>query len=251
MSPHSIRPGIPRVVFLLGVLPAWCVLLFALRVARSGQFGHGYLLWNLALAMAPMAAALMLVRAERERAGLPEQAGWFAAWLLVLPNAPYLVTDLVHLGARPPVPLWFDVALMLSYACTGLLLGFASLADVHAVVARRFGAVAGWIVAEAAMLLSGSGIYMGRFLRWNSWDALTRPHELIDQVAGAVAEPGSQLPGMRVTLVYGIGLALGYAAVHLVVPPHASREPDATRPIATRPVTPEAPADADATRRNG
>jgi uncharacterized membrane protein len=225
MSPTTIRFHVSRAVFLLGVLPAWCLALFAFRTARAGIPGYHYVVWNLVLAVVPAAAALLLVRAERQRASLPEQAGWFALWLLFLPNAPYLLTDLVHLSSRPPVPLWFDVAMLLSFACTGLLLCYGSVADVHAVVARRFGSVAGWTLAMTAMLLSGLGIYMGRFLRLNSWDAVTRPHTLLGYVANAVSEPSSNLPGLRVTLVYGIGLALGYAAVHLILPADMPRRP--------------------------
>lgn len=225
MSRSSSRFHISRAVFLLGVLPAWCLALFVVRTLRAGIPGYHYVVWNLVLAVVPAAAALLLARAERQRATLPEMAGWFALWLLFLPNAPYLLTDLVHLSSRPPVPLWFDVAMLLSFACTGLLLGFGSTADVHAVVARRFGAAAGWSVALGAMLLSGLGIYMGRFLRLNSWDAVAHPHRLLGHVADAAAEPASGLPGLRVTLVYGIGLALGYAAVHLILPRDMPRRP--------------------------
>ena len=214
LSLRSLR--VSRAAFLLVVLPAWCLALFAVRIARSGHVAYHYLAWNLVLAMVPAAAALMLVRAERARASLAEQCGWAMLWLLFLPNAPYLVTDLMHLYPRPPVPVWYDVAMMLSFACTGLLLCYGSLADVHAVIERRFGRTAGWCVAMGAMLLSGLGIYMGRFLRLNSWDAVTRPHEMF----GQLAEPDGGMPGLRVTIVYGLGLALGYAAVHLIVPAH-------------------------------
>ena len=234
MSPYSTRFHVSRAAFLLGVLPAWCVALFTIRFVHTGIAGYLYLLWNLVLAIVPLAAALMLVRAERQRATVPELAGWFVMWLLFLPNAPYLLTDLMHLTPHPQAPFWYDVALMLSFACTGLLLCYGSLADVHAFVASRFGATAGWAMAMASMLLCGLGIYMGRFLRWNSWDAVTRPHELLGHMAGAIGEASTRSPGLRVTLVYGIGLAIGYAAVHLIVPVHTPREPGASGDPASR-----------------
>ncbi len=222
--PHT-RFHLSRALFLLVVLPAWCMGLLAVRFLRTGATSYFYLAWNLVLAMVPACAALMLVNADRQRATAVERLGWGVLWLLFLPNAPYIVTDLVHFAPRPPVPLWYDTAMVVSFVCTGLLLGYGSVADVQAVVARRFGTAAGWWLAMAAMLLSGLGIYMGRFLRWNSWDAVTRPHELLRRVAGALAEPTEHVPGLRITLLYGIGLALGYAAVHLIVPRHGPQAP--------------------------
>jgi uncharacterized membrane protein len=139
-------------------------------------------------------------------------------WLLFLPNAPYIVTDFVHLHERPPAPLWFDIALMVSFACAGLLLCFASLADVQDVVVRRFGAAWGWSTVVLALMLSGLGVYLGRFLRWNSWDTLVRPHELMAQIGARLADPLGHSRALLVTLIYGGGLIVGYVAVRAIAP---------------------------------
>jgi uncharacterized membrane protein len=144
-----------------------------------------FLLWNLLLAVIPWAAAQTLVSA-RSRIVVAASA---AAWLLFLPNAPYLVTDLMHLKARPPVPLGFDVMLLASFALAGCALGWASLELVHRRLRRALGPARGGVAIGLAIALSGFGVYLGRFQRWNSWDLLTRPLELLSAVAAALRSP--------------------------------------------------------------
>ena len=181
------------------LLLAWCAALLTVRVWRAGSLMYLFLGWNLVLAAIPAFAA---ARLGRERAAW-RQTGWLALWLAFLPNAPYLVTDFVHLRARPPVPLWFDIALLISCAATGLLLGYASVADVQRFIARKFGQATAWLCAASALVLSGAGIYLGRFLRWNSWDILANPIAIVLSIQPRV---------VSVTLVYGFGLVVGYLA---------------------------------------
>jgi uncharacterized membrane protein len=183
------------------LLLAWCAALLAARVWRAGTLMYLFLGWTLVLAAIPALAASQL---RRERASW-KQAGWLAVWLAFLPNAPYLVTDFVHLRARPPVPLWFDIALLISCAATGLLLGYVSVADVQRFIARQYGEATAWLCAASALVLSGAGIYLGRFLRWNSWDILANPVAIALSIQPRV---------VSVTLVYGFGLVVGYLAFH-------------------------------------
>jgi uncharacterized membrane protein len=138
----------------------------------------------------------------------------------------YIATDFVHLGPSPPIPLWFDIAVILSCAATGLLLCYASVAEVQAVITRARGRTAGWLVVTFALMLSGFGIYLGRFLRWNSWDALVRPGELVRYVAPRASHPLSHRTSFAVTLIYGIGLVLGYIALRVFSSTFARRDPD-------------------------
>ena len=98
-----------------------------------------------------------------------------ALWLLFLPNAPYLLTDLIHLGSRDDAPLWFDLVLFSAFAWTGAFLGFLSIYLMQVVVRRAHGALLGWALVGGSLLASGFGIYLGRSLRWNSWDFVTSP----------------------------------------------------------------------------
>ena len=205
-----------RRVVLFGVLLSWCALLLALRVYRSGTLSFSFLVWNLFLAAVPAVAALLLVHASERRTAGVIQGFWFLLWLAFLPNAPYIVTDFVHLTPRPPVPLWFDIALLGSCAATGLLLGYVSVADVHGVVTKRHGRATGWSVAIVALLLSGFGVYVGRFLRWNSWDVVAKPGTIFGDIASRIADPFAHRQTIAVTAIYGVGLALGYVVLRMI-----------------------------------
>ena len=190
-----------RRAVVLAVLLAWCAALYFVRVLRSGSIVYAFLMWNLLLASIPLYAT---ARLERQRSA-PMQALWLAIWLAFLPNAPYIVTDFVHLRPRPSIPLWYDIALLASCAATGVLLGYASVADVQRFIARRFGEAKAWACSAFALLLCGAGIYLGRFLRWNSWDVLFNPIAIVTSI---------RLRVVSVTIVYGCGLLLGYLAFH-------------------------------------
>ncbi len=180
------RPHLPLPVLVVLAISTLAALAFvAVRWRYSGFPFYLFLVWNLFLAWMPLAAAWLVLRLP---GWLPRLAAG-ALWLLFLPNAPYILTDLLHLGRAPGAPLWFDLLLLLVYAFTGLLLGFVSLALLHSAVAGRFGPAAGWLFAIVSLALSSYGVYVGRFLRWNSWDLLVRPAAVLGDTARQLADP--------------------------------------------------------------
>jgi uncharacterized membrane protein len=216
--------SILRQKFPLIALVAWCVALLGVRFLYAGSTMYSFLLWNVALAIVPAVAAVVMDIAAKRRGLGPLQALTFGVWLAFLPNAPYLVTDFMHLSRYQPVPLWFDVALFGSFAATGVLLGYAAVADVEAVLARRLGKAAGSAVALGSLLLCGFGIYLGRILRWNSWDVVTSPFALGRQIAHQLVHPLSHPGTWEVSAVYGLGLVLGYVALRSVAMVHVGQD---------------------------
>jgi uncharacterized membrane protein len=169
-----------RVILPLAALLAastWCVVLLEVRRHEFGSRGYPYLVWNLTLAWIPLVLAILLLVSYKRRHSAVEMIAVGAAWLLFLPNAPYLLTDFIHLGDAHRL---YDTILIGSFAFTGLALGFASLLLVQLVVTRVAGAMFGWSTAIGALFFSSIGIYLGRVLRFNSWDAIQRPHLLWD-----------------------------------------------------------------------
>ena len=163
--------------------------LLVLRTDRVGEPAFGFLVWNLFLAWIPFGLAICAALVHRRRGPRPLLWAFGAGWLLFLPNAPYILTDFIHLGRMGGAPLWFDAALIGVFAGVGLVLGLASLLVVHQVVASRSGRLVGWVFAVTALLLSAVGVYLGRFLRFNSWDVLTDPNGLISVVWQRLADP--------------------------------------------------------------
>lgn len=203
--------------------------LYAARVLYTGRPTYGFLVWNLALAWAPWAlATLASFSASRGRVAV----AWalLPVWLAFLPNAPYVVTDFVHLRPRPGAPLWYDVALLGTAAITGLIAGGLSLRAMHAWIAERYGVGAGLALLAASVPAAGFGIYLGRFERHNSWDLVLRPAEVLADVAHLVAEPRA----IVVTAVFAALLAVSYVAVGGRVIAAATRRTTRSMPPPTR-----------------
>jgi len=163
--------------------------LIASRAGFTSNLRYLYLIWNLFLAWLPLVFAIMArddfrERNQRSPAGF-KFYGLCATWLLFFPNAPYICTDLVHLTNRFIQHFWLDLAVILSCAFTGLMLGMLSLYLMHSLVTQRFGRVKGWLFVICVSGLSSFGIYLGRFLRFNSWHVLTKPDELFHGISFA------------------------------------------------------------------
>jgi uncharacterized membrane protein len=195
--------------------------LVAFGTAHTGRGDSLYLLWNLFLAWLPVVLALVVYDGYR-RAGLRwELAAPALGWLLFLPNAPYLVTDFVHLEGHPALGklFWFDLATLSTFALAGLLLGFVSLALIHVVAQRVAGSLVAWGFAASALALCSVGVYLGRFLRLNSWDAVTRPLHLVGLARTWLADPLQSTRLLVVTTLLTLFLALGYLVVYAVLRP--------------------------------
>ncbi len=201
------------------------LVLIAGPVALGQRPSHRFLLWNLALAWVPFVATLVLEELDdrRQRGGRSVLAMVAVAvvWLLFLPNAPYLVSDITHLNSRSPTP-WLDLARLVSFAWAGCLLAVLSLRAVHRVVRRAAGAAMAWSVVVLATLGSGFGVVLGRFSRLNSWQAFTAPRTVADEVVRL----GNSGRTLAVALFFGLLLLTIYAAVGAPPPARPARGAD-------------------------
>jgi uncharacterized membrane protein len=167
----------------LGFASAVCVMLVIARWYRTQVADYKFMIWNLILAWIPFIVAYIayrLHRAHQRRTVLI--AACTLVWLLFLPNAPYLLTDLIHLRYRSDALMWYDLMLMLWFVWTGLMLGFGSIYLMQQIIADSFGEVTGWLFALASITVTSFGIYLGRFLRWNSWDVVSEPGALLADI---------------------------------------------------------------------
>ncbi|MEA3208653.1 MAG: hypothetical protein QOE70_1710 [Chthoniobacter sp.] len=193
--PATISPSAsPRVRQMLPPLLFATLVCFAMLAARYGYAGRvrfSGLFGNLLLAWIPMVFALLVWRLHH---GAVPRRAWFwlcaVCWFLFFPNALYIVTDLVHLKkyGLDGVPKWFDLLVIMAHALAGLFLGCLSLYLMELLVRARFGHRAGWGFAVGMLALGSFGIYLGRFVRLNSWDVVKHPFKLLTDVA-ALAQP--------------------------------------------------------------
>jgi uncharacterized membrane protein len=176
------------------------------------------LLLNLLLAWIPLIVALLIWRTSRsKRLAL---ACLFVAWLLFFPNAFYITTDLVHTHkfGTDGVSRWYDILMTACFAASGVFLGSISLYLLHSMVRARFGRGAGWVFAGAVLALGSFGVYLGRFLRFNSWDVVARPDALADGImrlfrSNQITEVASFCGGFFLFSVVVYGFI--YSAAHL------------------------------------
>jgi len=198
--------------------------LIAFRIERTHSPIFFFLIWNLFLAAIPLGASSLLRACDRLRLPRLWLLPLLGLWLLFLPNAPYILTDLIHLHERPPVPMWYDLGLLLTCAGTGLALGYRSVLDVEEVIARWLGRWAGFATCGFALFASGFGIYLGRYLRLNSWEVVTEPSLVFGIIFERLVHPFTHPQTWGVTILFGVPLILGYAAIRLAIPGGFSRQ---------------------------
>ena len=135
-------------------------------------------------------------------------------WLIFFPNAPYMLTDFIHLGKSESAPVWYDALMLSSFAWTALLLGFASLYLVQLVARRVVGLAWSWVGVAGALALASFGVYLGRFVRFNSWDVLVRPGRVLDVISNQIENPLRHPLMIAVLLALTAFLLVGYTVLY-------------------------------------
>ncbi len=193
------------------------LLLEQLHTHMNGVERYQFLPFNLKLAWIPFIAAVIANASTRNRVlftlAMPVCT---LVWILFFPNAPYLLTDFQHLATtRAATPLWFDVIVMIWFAWTGLLLGITSLYLMQEIVTHKLNPTAGWVFALGMTLLSSLGVYLGRFLRWNSWDLLKDPLPIAKDLVGIVRDPFANMGSIGFTILFTLLFLFIYLTIHL------------------------------------
>lgn len=184
-----------RIIIPLG----FTLFLLATRIILSGHLYYIFLAWNLFLAWIPFAIS-QNIGAAKNRWKIFFMIG---TWLLFLPNAPYIITDFLHLTSRPPIPYWYDILLLFSAALNGLLLGILSLLSIERFLANRYGNKISGLVILCSFFLCAFGIYIGRYLRWNSWDIIMNPDDIAADILVRIFNPFDHFATWAVTILFG------------------------------------------------
>ena len=186
-----------------------CAILVA-RVRLSHSMTYAFLVWNLFLAWVPYYWSLAAAALHRQPASWWRLLVPGTLWLLFFPNAPYIVTDFVHLRPIAPIPLWFDIGLLAIFAWSGCFLAVASLRIMQTLVATYLGGAASWLFVASVIGLNGLGIYLGRFMGWNSWDLFIHPHGVLSDALTIVAHPIENRQATGVICMFGALLFVCY-----------------------------------------
>lgn len=204
-----------EILFLLGCsILCFCMSVFRVYVTGSGKFL--FLNWNLFLAFVPWATTLLVANhptlSRQKRIVLPI----LAMWLLFFPNSPYIFTDLLHLRYSSSATAWYDMGLILCFAWTGLIYGFMSLFELEKLLANLMSKRWIPIVSTVLLFVTGFGVYLGRFLRWNSWDILSHPEGLAYDIIQRIVDPFSHPRTWGMTLLIGLFLNMIYWSLAVI-----------------------------------
>ena len=139
--------------------------------------------------------------------------GSYGLWLLFLPNAPYVLTDLFHIRHSTAMPVWFDLLMVLSFAWASLMSGIFSLRTVESEIRKNYGKYYAFAATSTVLFLCSFGIYLGRFLRWNSWDIIQKPGALAMDILHRFVHPFQHTRTWGVTLIMGVFLVIVYSSM--------------------------------------
>jgi len=167
----------------------------------GGSFLYAMLAWNTLLAVVP----LFFIN-KAEISGKQGKTGWsvlwMILWLLFFPNSVYMVTDFIHISGdkfmciveaekysqnmgvvyNADIIIWAKLLVIGTGFIFSLFVGLESLHIFEQNIKKKFSNPARWPAVLTVALLSAIGVYIGRFLRFNSWDILLRPVKLLKQV---------------------------------------------------------------------
>ncbi|MFB6455675.1 DUF1361 domain-containing protein [Chitinophaga sp. Hz27] len=170
------------------------------------------LVWNLFLAYIPFAMTNWM---ERNPSEIKHRLNWyicFVVWLLFIPNAPYIITDLFHLFDGG-VPVWFELFLICSFAFSGMLMGYMSIRSMEKMWSNRYTRWPAWLFSFPVLFLSSLGVYIGRYLRYNSWDIVKDPVTLSKDLIALFTHPWENRHAWAFTICMGVFLSLMYPLV--------------------------------------
>ena len=217
-KPTLSSQAVKEYLFSLFFITIFCLVLTVFRFILAGNFSYWFLAWNLFLAWVPLFASWYLYK-RTYKFGLT----WsktnillFTVWLLFLPNAFYIFTDFIHLDRLDGVPKMYDIVLISCYAINGMLLGYTSLYLVHTRAVQRFKSK-GHFVPILALLAVGFAIYLGRVLRWNSWDVLFNPFGLLFDISERFINPTEYAGTFMTTFLFFGFLSVVYYAIWCLI----------------------------------
>lgn len=190
-------------------LSVFCLMVLFVRIIYVQQKEYLFLAFNLALAVIPYMIALS-IRATNRNTPLYQKMFLFIAWLLFFPNAPYIFTDIYHLDEYYTMPQWFDLLMLLSYSWCGLIWGFLSLQIVQKRYFSMRPKIYQILFIIGIFFLTGIGIYLGRYERWNSWDFMFRLPDMYERTIEILISPDDLFYMLAMGTLYCAVLSMFY-----------------------------------------
>lgn len=180
--------------------------------------------WNLLLAIVPLVLAVTLFArpAETRR---PTALWWvgLTAFFLFLPNAPYVITDIIHLRGDAGIAsgsrsVMLGVLVRYSaFFALGLLSYAFALSRLRQFAEVRLPRASWPAIAVVVHLASAFGIVLGRLPRLNSWYVVTHPLMTLRSILGVLAEPQAIALTIAMAAVIAVGSTVAKIVAKLAV----------------------------------
>lgn len=199
--------------FTMALSVCFTLTLVFIRAFITAQFIYVFYVWNLFLAIIPVFISNKLL--QQKRLSVKSYSLIFL-WLIFFPNAPYIVTDLFHFMKRDNIPLWFDLLIVTTAAWNGLILGFVSLNNVEQFLSKHITLKKVKLLMALSFLLCGFGVYLGRFLRFNSWDVFNNFDDLIVEISSRFIHPFQHTSTWSFSFLFAVMIGLFYLSIKQV-----------------------------------
>ncbi len=203
----------PTMQHLLIVSCGFSCILLGIRMVITGDITYLFLTWNLFLAVVPYAITQWMTANPAILKNRIRLGGALFLWLLFIPNSFYILTDLFHLEEFDTAPKWFDLLLIFSFAWNGMVLGIISIRRVEMILKKITGRGFSLFIVLLVMWLNAFGIYIGRYLRFNSWDIFTQPFSLFRGMFEVLFHPLQNKLEWGMTIVYAIFMTVIYVTI--------------------------------------
>lgn len=188
------------------------IILTLVRPLISNSNSYIYMNWNLFLGLLPLVFAVLF---SKKIGGRYLLVVWLILWLVFLPNAPYMITDFIHIAdVGPKNILWIDSIMLFGFAWVGMISWLESVSIMYNTIRTRS-------FIPIVSLLTAVGLYLGRYIRFNTWDLLTRPQEIMNTVFDVFLNPLNHDPFLLFTTIFWVFLMLsyvGYSHLHYIAP---------------------------------
>lgn len=213
--------GSPFTAPLLATLCASSLVSVFLLVARmvvAGNSKFSFMIWNLFLAWLPVLFALgFRLNLAKHRLQSWQNLILLGLWLGFLPNSFYLMSDLIHLQSSGEASILFDIAMMMSFIINGLILGYLSVYIVHTQLLKKWSDRLVAVFLAGIFLACGFAIYLGRFLRWNTWDIIINPFGILFDLSERVVNPVLHIQTYVVTITFFVLLSCTYLVIYQLI----------------------------------
>lgn len=208
------RIKIPKSIILILI---FSIILNLLRIIIWGKLSFIYILWNIFLAILPFIVSSVLLNLNNYKKIKKSVMFLFLfVWLLLIPNAPYIITDLIHIGEVRAVPVLFDSFLLFSSALVGLMFGFYSTYQIESALQFYYSRITSQRIIFIFVFIMSFGIYLGRFLRFNSWDIFTKPHLIYIGIIEIITNYSNFIEASLYTLLFSIFIIISYLSFKLI-----------------------------------